>query len=237
MHKISVGAWRDDSSGPMQVVSGPDRQGARPYEAPRRPAARRGDARVPRLVQRGDRRSIRCSRPRLAHLWFVTIHPFDDGNGRIARAIADMALARSEQSPQRFYSMSAQIRRRAERLLRHPGADAEGDARHHRVDGVVPRLPRTAPSTAPRPRSPACSARRGSGRRMPGSRFNERQRDRSSTDCWTASRASSPRRSGRRLAKCSQDTASATSTTWSNAGILAKDAAGGRSTSYSLAAP
>ena len=46
----------------------------------------------------------------LAHLWFVTIHPFDDGNGRIARAIADMALARSEDSPQRFYSMSAQIR-------------------------------------------------------------------------------------------------------------------------------
>ncbi len=46
----------------------------------------------------------------LAHLWFVTIHPFDDGNGRIARAIADMALARSENSPQRFYSMSAQIR-------------------------------------------------------------------------------------------------------------------------------
>ena len=45
-----------------------------------------------------------------AHLWFVTIHPFDDGNGRIARAIADMALARSENSPQRFYSMSAQIR-------------------------------------------------------------------------------------------------------------------------------
>ena len=49
-------------------------------------------------------------RAALAHLWFVTIHPFDDGNGRIARAIADMALARSEASPQRFYSMSAQIR-------------------------------------------------------------------------------------------------------------------------------
>ena len=47
----------------------------------------------------------------LAHLWFVTIHPFDDGNGRIARAIADLALARSEHTPQRFYSMSAQIRR------------------------------------------------------------------------------------------------------------------------------
>jgi Fic family protein len=46
----------------------------------------------------------------LAHLWFVTVHPFDDGNGRIARAIADMALARSEGSPRRFYSMSGQIR-------------------------------------------------------------------------------------------------------------------------------
>jgi Fic family protein len=46
----------------------------------------------------------------LAHLWFVTIHPFDDGNGRIARAIADLTLARSEHSSQRFYSMSAQIR-------------------------------------------------------------------------------------------------------------------------------
>ena len=61
----------------------------------------------------------------LAHLWFVTIHPFDDGNGRIARAIADMALARSEHSPQRFYSMSAQIRQERARLLRHSGADAE----------------------------------------------------------------------------------------------------------------
>ena len=47
----------------------------------------------------------------LAHVWFVTIHPFDDGNGRIARAIADLALARAEQSPQRFYSMSSQIRK------------------------------------------------------------------------------------------------------------------------------
>jgi Fic family protein len=53
-------------------------------------------------------------RAALAHLWFVTIHPFEDGNGRIARAIADMALARSEASPQRFYSMSAQIRRERE---------------------------------------------------------------------------------------------------------------------------
>ena len=62
------------------------------------------------MVRKRQGRSIRSSTAGLAHLWFVTIHPFDDGNGRIARAIADMALARSEHSPQRFYSMSAQIR-------------------------------------------------------------------------------------------------------------------------------
>ena len=61
----------------------------------------------------------------LAHLWFVTIHPFDDGNGRIARAIADMALARSEQSSQRFYSMSGTNPPGAERLLRHAGSNAD----------------------------------------------------------------------------------------------------------------
>src|SRR5204863_7104125 len=59
----------------------------------------------------GEKKIDPLLRAGLAHLWFVTIHPFDDGNGRIARAIADMALARSEDSPRRFYSMSAQIRR------------------------------------------------------------------------------------------------------------------------------
>src|SRR5277367_5878612 len=58
----------------------------------------------------GDRSSDLVLKAGIAHLWFVTIHPFDDGNGRIARAIADMVLARSEKSAQRFYSMSAQIR-------------------------------------------------------------------------------------------------------------------------------
>ena len=71
--------------------------------------SRKGNASFPRLVQR-QRRHRSGLKAALAHLWFVTIHPFDDGNGRIARAIADMALARSEDSPQRYYSMSAQIR-------------------------------------------------------------------------------------------------------------------------------
>jgi Fic family protein len=68
---------------------------------------------------------------RLAHLWFVTIHPFDDGNGRIARAIADMALARSERSAQRFYSMSAQIRTGTKNLLRNAQEDAERRPRYY----------------------------------------------------------------------------------------------------------
>jgi Fic family protein len=109
MKKLRVGAWRDDSTGPMQVVSGPVGKEHTHFEAV--PAARlrkemsvfldwfNRPADIDQVLKAG-----------LAHLWFVTIHPFDDGNGRIARAIADMALARSENSPQRFYSMSEQIR-------------------------------------------------------------------------------------------------------------------------------
>ena len=69
----------------------------------------------------------------LAHLWFVTIHPFDDGNGRIARAIADMSLARSEDSPQRFYSMSAQIRLERKAYYDMLESNAEGRSRYHAV--------------------------------------------------------------------------------------------------------
>lgn len=110
LRRITVGDWRNDLGGPMQVVSGPiGRQTVR-FEAP--PAGR-----VPQEMDRflgwfeapGNADPLLVAG--LAHLWFVTIHPFDDGNGRIARAVADMALARSERSGQRFYSMSAQIRR------------------------------------------------------------------------------------------------------------------------------
>ena len=107
--EINVGTWRDDSGGPMQVVSGPVGREKVHYEAPPAGACPRNGP-LSELV-RGTRRTDPLLVAGLAHLWFVTIHPFDDGNGRIARAIADMALARSEQSTQRFYSMSAQIRR------------------------------------------------------------------------------------------------------------------------------
>ncbi len=109
MVKIRVGAWRDDSGGAMQVVSGAIGKERVHYIAP---AAKHLNAEMRAfLAWFNDEVDIDpVLKAGLAHLWFVTIHPFDDGNGRIARAVADMALARSERSAQRFYSMSAQIR-------------------------------------------------------------------------------------------------------------------------------
>lgn len=109
MHKIKAGAWRDDSTGPMQVVSGAVGKERVHFEAPK---AERVDADMRAFLKwfEADTKIDAVLKAGEAHLWFVTIHPFDDGNGRIARAIADLALARSEHSPQRFYSMSAQIR-------------------------------------------------------------------------------------------------------------------------------
>ena len=109
MHRITVGAWRDDRSAPMQVVSGPVGRERVHFEGP---AAARLDDEMRRFIEwfNSDTKLEPVLKAALAHLWFVTIHPFDDGNGRIARAIADMSLARSEASSQRFYSMSAQLR-------------------------------------------------------------------------------------------------------------------------------
>jgi len=109
MHRINVGAWRDDRSAPMQVVSGPVGRERVHFEAP---VAARLDEEMRAFLAwfAGDAPADAVLKAALAHLWFVTIHPFDDGNGRIARALADMCLARSEGSPRRFFSMSAQIR-------------------------------------------------------------------------------------------------------------------------------
>jgi Fic family protein len=109
MRAIKVGSWRDDSTGPMQVVSGPIGKERVHYEAP---AAARLSVEMSAFLNWFNRSPDmdEVLKSAIAHLWFVTIHPFDDGNGRIARAIADMLLARSEKSPQRFYSMSEQIR-------------------------------------------------------------------------------------------------------------------------------
>ena len=110
MTQIRTGAWRDDSSGPMQVVSGPIGKEHVHFEAPKASRLPREMKAFLKWFESGEHMDL-VLKAGLAHLWFVTIHPFDDGNGRIARAIGDMALARSENSPQRFYSMPAQIRK------------------------------------------------------------------------------------------------------------------------------
>jgi Fic family protein len=109
LQRIRAGAWRDDSAGPMQIVSGPVGGQRVHYEAPPAQRVAREMERFLEWFNSGPALEG-LLRAALAHLWFVTIHPFDDGNGRVARAIADQALAQSESSGQRFYSMSSQIR-------------------------------------------------------------------------------------------------------------------------------
>jgi len=109
MSKIRVGAWRDDKTGPMQVISGPIGKERVHCEAPEADRLRDEIRKFLEWFERDDSSDL-VIKAGVAHLWFVTIHPFEDGNGRIARAIADMVLAWSELSPHRFYSMSAQIR-------------------------------------------------------------------------------------------------------------------------------
>jgi Fic family protein len=109
LSRIRVGKWRDDGAGPMQVVSGPIGRERVHFQAPAAARLKR-EMRAFLAWFNGGESMDAVLKAGVAHLWFVTIHPFDDGNGRIARAIADMTLARSENSPQRFYSMSAQIR-------------------------------------------------------------------------------------------------------------------------------
>ena len=105
---IRAGAWRTDAQGPMQVVSGRVDAPTVHYEAP---PASRVPVEIATFLDWYNKTPAEDGlvRSALAHLWFVTIHPFDDGNGRISRAIADMALARDDQSSQRFFSMSRQI--------------------------------------------------------------------------------------------------------------------------------
>src|SRR5579872_7212957 len=109
MTKIKTGAWRDESAGPMQVVSGAVGKEKVHFEAPKANRLKKEMTTFLKWFE-GKNAIDPVLKAGLAHLWFVTIHPFEDGNGRIARAIADMVLARSEHSSQRFYSMSAQIK-------------------------------------------------------------------------------------------------------------------------------
>jgi len=233
MSRITVGGWRDDRTAPMQVVSGPVGRERVHFEAP-------AAARLPEEVRRflewfnGDTGTEPLLKAAQAHLWFVTVHPFDDGNGRIARAVADMALARSEETPHRFYSMSAQIR-------------DERDAYYN----ILERTQQGTMNITPWMQwFLVCLTRAIEGANitlagvMSKARFWERLRDVSlnerqrlvlnrlldgfegklTTSKWAA------------LAKCSQDTALRDILQLVERGVLRRESAGGRSTSYSLVA-
>ncbi|MEO5348196.1 MAG: Fic family protein [Magnetococcus sp. YQC-3] len=136
LSRIRVGAWRDDANGAMQVVSGAVHQPHIHYEAP--PAARL-EAEIARFLAWANAEPAEPAliRAGLAHVWLVTLHPFEDGNGRIARAVGDLFLARAAGSSQRFYSLSAQIQRERNAYYGHPGADPERNLGYYPVAGMV----------------------------------------------------------------------------------------------------
>jgi Fic family protein len=233
MKKITVGAWRDGAAGPMQVVSGPLGREHVHYQAP--DAGKLDGEMKAFLVWFNNAAPVDpLIKAALAHLWFVTIHPFADGNGRIARAIADMALARSENSPQRFYSMSAQIR-----IERKAYYDILETTQKSGLDvtpwlqwflGCLDRAFDGAESTLA-----AVFRKAEFWKTHAAASINERQRDMLNRllDGFAGKLTSSKWAA---IEKCSADTALRDITELIEHGILKKDSAGGRNTSYSLAA-
>ena len=231
MRDIRVGAWRDDKTGPMQVVSGPIGRERVHFEAP---AAKRLNQEMKAFVGWFNKDSDvdAVLKAGLGHLWFVTIHPFDDGNGRIARAIADLALARSEQSPQRFYSMSAQIREERE---------AYYDVLERTQKGTLDVTPWMEWFLACLGRA-IVGAHTTLAAVLHKARFwqtlrdvpiNERQRLMLNR-LLDGFEGNLPTSKWAKIAKCSSDTALRDITDLVERRILVRNAAGGRSTSYTL---
>jgi Fic family protein len=231
-HPIRIGAWRDDRKAPMQVVSGPVGRERVHFEAP---SAARLESEMHRFFEwfNGDTTTEPVLKAAQAHLWFVTIHPFDDGNGRIARAIADMALARSERSPRRFYSMSAQIRRERADYYRILEQTQQGTLDITPwMSWFLTCLTRAIDTAQAGLSGSLASARHWERlREVP---LNDRQRlvinklldgfeGTLTTSKWAA------------LTKSSQDTALRDIQQLVERGVLTRNSAGGRSTSYSLA--
>ncbi len=232
LRRINVGEWRDDADGPMQVVSGPVGRQRVHYSAP--PATRLDDEMLTFLEWFEAARSMEpVLAASLAHLWFVTIHPFEDGNGRIARAICDMALARSEDSPERFYSMSAQIRLEREAYYDILEATQKGglDITGWQVwflaclGRAIESARHTLAAVLSRSRFWEVHASSGLNKRQVKilNRLLDGFEGRLTSSKWA------------RMNRCSQDTANRDIRDLIDRGILVRGPAGGRSTSYDLA--
>jgi len=234
LRKIRVGAWRDDAQGPMQVVSGPLHRQMIHYEAP---PAQLLDAEMNDFLLwfNADQQNDPVIKAGLAHLWFITIHPFEDGNGRIARAVGDMALARAERSARRYYSLSAQIQRERKDYYDRLEATQKGS-----MDvtewlewflGCLLRAVQGADDTLS-----SVLKKVGFWRRWSGTPMNDRQikllnglldgfEGKLTSSKWAA------------IAKCSPDTALRDITDLVERGVLMRSQASGRSTSYELKLP
>jgi len=232
MCRITVGAWRDGESGPMQVVSGPMGRERVHFQAP---DAQRLESEMKRFLDWFNRSSDidPVLKAAVAHFWFVTIHPFDDGNGRIARAVSDMALSRADGSKDRFYSMSSGIE--AERNTYYIQLES---AQRGSLDitswlaWFFGCLDRAIEATDTMLGSVLHKARLW--QRINTKPVNERQRkviNRMLED-WKGHVNTSKYA---KLAKCSTDTALRDIRELLERGILVKNEGGGRSTSYRLA--
>ncbi len=231
MRPIRAGAWRDDHSGPMQVVSGAIGNEQVHFEAP---AAKRLTTEIKSFLNwfNDDASLDLVLKAAQAHLWFVTLHPFDDGNGRIARAIADMCLARSEQSDKRFYSMSAQIQLERKQYYKLLEETQRGGLNITPwmiwflgcLEQAFQRTEITLETVLKKARYWESHS---------GFSLNERQRQMLNhlMDGFAGKLTSSK---WAKLTRCSQDTAHRDIMDLIQKGLLAKEAGGGRSTSYSL---
>ena len=232
MTKITVGGWRSDKSGPMRVVSGPIGREHVHYQAPAASELRVEMKQFLDWFNQDDATDL-VLKAGIAHLWFVTIHPFDDGNGRIARAIADMMLARSDNSSQPFYSMSAQIRQERKAYYDILERTQKGELEitpwlEWFLDCLGRAFDRADTTLA------AVLKKARFWEKYANTSFNDRQKKilNQMLNGFEGKLTSSK---WAKLAKCSQDTALRDIEDLLRKGVLAKDAAGGRSTNYSLA--
>jgi Fic family protein len=234
MRRINVGAWRTGDAGPMQVVSGPIGREKVHYEAP---AAERLETEMESFLQwfAAPSEIDPVLKAAVAHFWFVTIHPFEDGNGRIARAIADMALSKADDTKERFYSMSSGIE--AERKMYYLQLESaqRGDLDITEwLAWFLGCLDRSLEDTNEKLSSVLHQAKLW--QRINPNPVNARQRkviNRMLGDFeghLTTSKYA-------KFAKCSNDTALRDIRELLDRGIVVKNPGGGRSTSYRLAEP
>lgn len=232
INKITVAAWRPADADPMEVVSGAYGRRRIHYEAPG--GARLGSEMSQFLDWFNNNDQLDpVIKAAVAHLWFVTIHPFEDGNGRIARAIADMALARSEGSPQRFYSMSAQIRVERKEYYDILEATQKGDLDISRwLFWFLDCLERAFDGAEAILATVLAKAK--FWKTLAGQPLNERQRSvlNRLLDGFEGKLTSSK---WAKLTKTSPDTALRDISDLVQRGLLVKEPGGGRSTSYALA--